>query len=66
ACRAIAEPEGSTARGKVAGLPRSLRFPNAEEAGAWLRVRQPALLASARLAVADGELDTLARRLVAA
>ncbi|MGW6716415.1 tetratricopeptide repeat protein [Streptomyces globisporus] len=66
ACRAITEPEGSTARGKVAGLPRSLRFPNAEEAGAWLRGRQPALLASARLAVADGELDTLARRLVAA
>ncbi|MCI4040063.1 ATP-binding protein [Streptomyces sp. TRM75563] len=66
ACRAITEPEGSTARRKLAGLPRSLRFPSAEEAGAWLRVRQPALLASARLAVADGELDTLARRLVAA
>jgi tetratricopeptide (TPR) repeat protein len=66
ACRAITEPEGSAARGKLAGLPRSLRFPSAEEAGAWLRVRQPALLASARLAVADGELDTLARRLVAA
>ncbi|BFP56191.1 tetratricopeptide repeat protein [Streptomyces sp. CMC78] len=66
ACRAVAEPEGSTARRKLAGLPRSLRFPSAEEAGAWLRVRQPALLASARLAVADGELDTLARRLVAA
>ncbi|WP_098026709.1 tetratricopeptide repeat protein [Streptomyces sp. st115] len=66
ACRAVTEPEGSTARRKLAGLPRSLRFPSAEEAGAWLRVRQPALLASARLAVADGELDTLARRLVAA
>ncbi|MFH8667218.1 tetratricopeptide repeat protein [Streptomyces anulatus] len=65
-CRAVTEPEGSTARRKLAGLPRSLRFPNADEAGAWLRVRQPALLASARLAVADGELDTLARRLVAA
>ncbi len=65
-CRAVTEPEGSTAHRKLAGLPRSLRFPSAEEAGAWLRVRQPALLASARLAVADGELDTLARRLVAA
>jgi tetratricopeptide (TPR) repeat protein len=31
-----------------------------------LRVRRPALLAAARLAVADGELDTLARRLMAA
>ncbi len=30
----------------------------------WLSVRRPALLASARLAVADGELDTLARRLM--
>ncbi|MFC9061242.1 tetratricopeptide repeat protein [Streptomyces sp. NPDC057074] len=30
----------------------------------WLRARRPALLASARLAVADGELDTLARRLM--
>ncbi|MEV5679351.1 MULTISPECIES: tetratricopeptide repeat protein [unclassified Streptomyces] len=65
-CRAITEPEGSAARRKLAGLPRSLRFPSAEEAAAWLRVRQPALLASARIAVEDGELDTLARRLVAA
>ncbi|MYS39848.1 hypothetical protein GTY23_01005, partial [Streptomyces sp. SID5998] len=30
----------------------------------WLRARRPALLAAARLAVADGELDTLARRLM--
>ncbi|MFJ9623336.1 tetratricopeptide repeat protein [Streptomyces sp. NPDC101181] len=65
-CRAVTEPEDAGARRKLAGLPRSLRFPNAEEAGVWLRQRQPALLASARLAVADGELDTLARRLVAA
>ncbi|MFJ4964950.1 tetratricopeptide repeat protein [Streptomyces sp. NPDC088729] len=65
-CRAVTEPEDSGARRRLAGLPRSLRFPNAEEAGVWLRLRQPALLASARLAVADGELDTLARRLVAA
>ncbi|NDZ83662.1 tetratricopeptide repeat protein, partial [Streptomyces sp. SID10853] len=35
-------------------------------AAEWLRLREPVLFASARLAVADGELDTLARRLVAA
>lgn len=66
ACRAVTEPEGSPARGRLAGLPRSLRFRGPEAAGQWLRDRQPALLASARLAVADGELDTLARRLVSA
>ncbi|MEU3188782.1 tetratricopeptide repeat protein [Streptomyces sp. NPDC006923] len=65
-CRAVTEPDGSPARRKLAGLPRALRFPNAAAAAEWLRLRQPALLASARLAVADGELDTLARRLVAA
>ncbi|MFJ2642725.1 tetratricopeptide repeat protein [Streptomyces sp. NPDC087511] len=65
-CRAVTEPEGSPARRKLAGLPRSLRFPNPEAAAEWLRIRQPALLASARIAVEDGELDTLARRLVAA
>lgn len=65
-CRAVTEPEGSTARRRLAGLPRSLRFPNPGAAAEWLRMRQPALLASARLAVEDGELDTLARRLVAA
>jgi tetratricopeptide (TPR) repeat protein len=65
-CRAITEPEGSEARRKLAGLPSSLRFPHPEAAAAWLRNRRPALLASARIAVEDGELDTLARRLVAA
>lgn len=65
-CRAVTEPEGSAARKKLAGLPRALRFPNARAAAAWLESRRPVLLASARLAVADGELDTLARRLVAA
>ncbi|MFD3491537.1 tetratricopeptide repeat protein [Streptomyces sp. NPDC058690] len=65
-CRAITDPEGSEARRKLAGLPRSLRFPHPEAAAAWLRIRRPALLASARIAVEDGELDTLARRLVAA
>ncbi|SDJ95707.1 tetratricopeptide repeat protein [Streptomyces indicus] len=65
-CRAVTEPDGSPARKKLAGLPRALRFPNPAAAAQWLSLRQPALLASARLAVADGELDTLARRLMAA
>lgn len=65
-CRAVTEPEGSAARKKLAGLPRALRFPSAPAAAAWLENRRAVLVASARLAVADGELDTLARRLVAA
>ncbi len=65
-CRAAAEPEGSPARGHLAGLPRELRFPSAAIAGDWLRGRLPELLSAARMAAADGELDTLARRLVAA
>ncbi|WSJ91409.1 tetratricopeptide repeat protein [Streptomyces sp. NBC_01304] len=65
-CRAVTEPDGSPARKKLAGLPRALRFPTARAAAQWLDLREPALLASARLAVADGELDTLARRLMAA
>ncbi|MFK3734265.1 tetratricopeptide repeat protein [Streptomyces sp. NPDC088090] len=64
-CRAVTEPEGSPARRKLAGLPRALRFPTREEAARWLVSRRPALLACARMAVADGELDTLARRLIA-
>ncbi|GGW04997.1 hypothetical protein GCM10010230_43650 [Streptomyces narbonensis] len=64
-CRAVTEPEGSAARRKLAGLPRALRFPNRAAGSDWLCSRQPVLLASARLAVADGELDTLARRLIA-
>lgn len=65
-CRAVTEPEGSTARKKLAGLPRALRFSTTGAAGAWLDARRPALLGAARIAVADGELDTLARRLIAA
>ncbi len=65
-CRATTEPDGSAARRKIAGLPRALRFPNQRVAADWLRTRQPALLASATAAVADGGLDTLARRLVSA
>ncbi|MFD5329201.1 tetratricopeptide repeat protein [Streptomyces sp. NPDC127092] len=64
--RAVTEAEGSPARRKLAGLPRALRFPNTATARAWLDSRRPVLLAAARLAVADGELDTLARRLIAA
>ncbi|GAA2624114.1 tetratricopeptide repeat protein [Streptomyces vastus] len=65
-CRAITETDSSPAREKLAGMPSALRFKNPRAAADWLRIRQPALLASARLAVADGELDTLARRLMAA
>jgi tetratricopeptide (TPR) repeat protein len=65
-CRAVTEPDDSAARKKLAGTPRALRFPTPGAAAEWLRVRQPALLGAARLAVADGELDTLARRLMAA
>ncbi|NJP47498.1 tetratricopeptide repeat protein [Actinacidiphila epipremni] len=46
--------------------PQALRFGSAPAAADWLRSRLPALMAAARSAVADGELDTLARRLVAA
>ncbi|WP_190329287.1 tetratricopeptide repeat protein [Streptomyces venezuelae] len=65
-CRAVTEPDASAARKKLAGMPRALRFPGPRAAAEWLRIRRPALLAAARLAVADGELDTLARRLMAA
>ncbi|MFE4594033.1 tetratricopeptide repeat protein [Streptomyces laurentii] len=64
--RAVTEPEDSPSRRKLEGLPRALRFSNVIEAAAWLESRRPMLLAAARLAVADGEFDTLARRLIAA
>ncbi|GKQ36264.1 hypothetical protein ALMP_28070 [Streptomyces sp. A012304] len=63
-CRAITETDNPQAREKLQGMPRALRFPTPRAAADWLRLRRPALLASARLAVADGELDTLARRLM--
>ncbi|UQA96252.1 tetratricopeptide repeat protein [Streptomyces halobius] len=65
-CRAMGEPADSPARQKAAGLPRSLRFVSRAAAAAWLRSRRTALLDAARMAVADGELDTLDRRLMAA
>ncbi|MFD8202515.1 tetratricopeptide repeat protein [Streptomyces sp. NPDC059701] len=63
-CRAITETDSDRAREKLDGMPRALRFPSPRAAADWLRVRRPALLAAVRLAVADGELDTLARRLM--
>lgn len=64
--RAVTEPEGSPARRRLGGLPSALRFPSPAAAADWLDSRRPVLLAAARLAVADGEFDTLARRLIAA
>ncbi|MFJ2701034.1 tetratricopeptide repeat protein [Streptomyces rochei] len=63
-CRAVTETDSPQAREKLQDMPRALRFPTPRAAADWLRARRPALLASARLAVADGELDTLARRLM--
>jgi tetratricopeptide (TPR) repeat protein len=63
-CRAITETDSPEAREKLQGMPRALRFPTPRAAADWLRIRKPALLAAVRLAVADGELDTLARRLM--
>ncbi|MGW1610177.1 tetratricopeptide repeat protein [Streptomyces sp. NPDC002285] len=63
-CRAITETDNPETRQKLLGMPRALRFPNPRAAAEWLGIRRPALLAAARAAVADGELDTLARRLM--
>ncbi|MEU0657242.1 tetratricopeptide repeat protein [Streptomyces albogriseolus] len=63
-CRAVTETDSPEARQKLLALPRPLRFPTPRAAADWLRLRRPGLLAAARLAVADGELDTLARRLM--
>ncbi|WP_265737204.1 tetratricopeptide repeat protein [Actinacidiphila rubida] len=59
---------GATLAGEAPedGLPPTLRFASPAAAADWLADRRPALLAAARAAVADGELDTLARRLIAA
>ncbi|WP_395512198.1 tetratricopeptide repeat protein [Streptomyces racemochromogenes] len=68
-CRAMAdlpEDEAAEAREALEGLPRALRFPDRRAAATWLDTRLPALTAAADLAVADGNLDTLARRLVSA
>ncbi|MEU3406352.1 tetratricopeptide repeat protein [Streptomyces sp. NPDC006670] len=68
-CQAVAElpeEEAAEARAALDGLPRALRFPDRRAAATWLDTRLPALTAAATLAVADGGLDTLARRLVSA
>ncbi|MEV7739067.1 tetratricopeptide repeat protein [Streptomyces sp. NPDC088921] len=62
--RTITETDSPDAREKLQGMPPSVRFPNPRAAEDWLRSRRPALLAAARHAVADGQLDTLARRLM--
>ncbi|MFE2430024.1 NB-ARC domain-containing protein [Streptomyces sp. NPDC059373] len=64
ACRVALAPATGTAPA-TEEIPPALRFPSQAAAGTWLRVRLPVLLAAVRTAVADGELDTLARRLVA-
>ncbi|MDH6627422.1 tetratricopeptide (TPR) repeat protein [Streptomyces sp. LBL] len=63
-CRAITETDSPEARQKLLDMPRALRFPSPRAAAEWLTLRKPALLAAARSAVADGGLDTLARRLM--
>ncbi|MEV8536801.1 tetratricopeptide repeat protein [Streptomyces sp. NPDC051211] len=70
-CVAVTEPDEDgdllgEEHAASSGVPRALRFPDTRSAARWLDSRLPALTASARLAVADGELDTLARRLIAA
>lgn len=68
ACHAVTEPDGSEARKRLAFLPRTVRFATRREARDWLEARRPAILAAARLAVAEGggRLDGLARRLISA
>ncbi|MGW1198603.1 tetratricopeptide repeat protein [Streptomyces sp. NPDC002536] len=65
-CRAATERDDPSVRRRIDQLPRPLRFPSPAAAGQWLDARLPALLAAARMAVEDGRLDTLARRLVSA
>lgn len=65
-CHAITEEPGTPAREWLAGLPGSLRFASRAAAAGWLESRLGALLAAVRLVVAEGGLDTLARRLIAA
>ncbi len=66
ACRAEAEAPDSAGLRRLDELPRALRFGSRAAARDWLRGRLPELLAASGAAVADGELDTLARRLISA
>ncbi|NKQ25684.1 tetratricopeptide repeat protein [Streptomyces galbus] len=63
-CRAVTETDSPQAREKLQGMPRAVRFPGPAAAAQWLDLTRPALLACARLAVEEGDLDTLARRLM--
>ncbi len=63
-CRAITETDSPESREKLAALPRPLRFPTPAPPPTGCACVALPLLAAARLAVADGELDTLARRLM--
>ena len=67
ACRAITEPAefARPAEARRAAARAALPAPGAA-AATGCAAGAPALLAAARLAVADGELDTLARRLISA
>lgn len=65
-CRLATEPPGSARRQRLGELPRPLRFPSPEAAAQWLAARFGSLLAAVRMAVRDGDVDTLARRLATA
>ncbi len=65
-CRLMAEEDPQTLRRKLEDVPPPLRFASRQDAAGWLAARRPHLLDAARIAAADGELDTLARRLIAA
>ncbi|MFH8368096.1 tetratricopeptide repeat protein [Streptomyces sp. NPDC018031] len=66
ACRLAAATDDPAARRKLEELPAALRFRSPAAAAEWLDGRLRELREAARLAVEDGRLDTLARRLVAA
>ncbi|WP_308217770.1 tetratricopeptide repeat protein [Streptantibioticus silvisoli] len=64
-CRAMAGDEEEGAR-RAEDLPRAVRFASRHDAEVWLAARRPQLLDAAAIAADDGELDTLARRLITA
>ncbi|MFF8812579.1 tetratricopeptide repeat protein [Streptomyces pactum] len=66
ACELAARTGDPAARTALGELPAALRFPSRAAAGRWLDRWLRELREAARLAVEDGQLDTLARRLVAA
>lgn len=66
ACELAARTGDPAARTALDELPAALRFPSRAAAARWLDGRLRELREAARLAVEDGRLDTLARRLVSA